>query len=227
MTLNHFESPDQPKCFQYQRGLWFWGFQIFLLCCSSSILQAALLWEFKTKTGGSGIVEFGGTFSTTGEYSDTQGSEAFEFEVLEFISFTRFGRDLTAGFDSPPSQPIKSSSRFEWNPDTQSVSGWEDSDRVLRGSDGFDFNPSVFTLAFPPLEGNDDGEGSGPTENFQLTDFDNNPSYSFTPSETTLTPLTPVPEVKEYATAVFGFLFGFIAWRRHKTGIPKPHRLHS
>jgi hypothetical protein len=175
---------------------------------STSLNHAALLWEYSSTDGTSTL---SGTFETDRTYQDSQAG-LVAFNLTEFKTIVVDGTDVTESLAVIPSGS-GAFGQFEWNRDDKKIErllGSAALVAVLQGSrpDGTG-SSTIIQLSFPLLA------------NFQfnsiLTDKSNFIA-DFLPTETTITPLTPVPEAEEYAAVMLLSVSAFVLWRRRQRG---------
>lgn len=167
------------------------------------------MWEFSTTDG---VSQFGGTLATDGTYTDTLGTGSMKFNVTAFNSFNVDGIDVTGDFARLPSIPASSHDFFNWDRGSQTVTGLENTGALFAHAGSATSDPYVF-LKFPGI-----GNDAINSALVDKDDFPNDPSIFLNPTSTTLTPISPVPEVEEYAGVMLLSISAFVFWRRRQLG---------
>ena len=123
--------------------------QILFLFGGTSLLQAALLWQYSSTDG---VDTISGTFTTDGAYSDTQGVSTHNFIVTKFETFFHNGVDVAEDFLRAPIIPNDALNEFVWkqnqHPESEGVLSVELNTGLLGEGDGGNVNGrnSIITL---------------------------------------------------------------------------------
>ncbi|MBT5709073.1 MAG: hypothetical protein HOI66_22365 [Verrucomicrobia bacterium] len=192
--------------------------QILFLFGGTSLLQAALLWQYSSTDG---VDTISGTFTTDGAYSDTQGVSTHNFIVTKFETFFHNGVDVAEDFLRAPIIPNDALNEFVWkqnqHPESEGVLSVELNTGLLGEGDGGNVNGrnSIITLAFPGISGASSSLIDGDDRRFDSGAVQN-PDITFVPTTTTL---TPVPEVEAFAVVTVLSISAFVLWRRRSLGL--------
>ena len=183
----------------------FWNLVVALIFHGGVLLganvSAAVIWDY-SMTDGTTIIS--GSFTTNGEFSDTQGMGTAIFNIVEWDPAISFN-SVVVPFDDPVNTADPSASEFEWSRDSQTVTELERG--FVRGVNNSNSSSKIEISL---------GTGRFDPPGF-VTDSDGDPSeFIFFNDSNAFTTFTPVPEIESSALVVFIALIGFLAFQHRK-----------